>query len=213
MNILNKYLFIQVLENKIKLTKPQIIKHTHRLERKQASIYKPWREEEFLKSRYLLHKHLRHNHREAIIKDKFGRPTLKDEVKASISHKDGHVIIGIIKNNQGVSCGLDLEKLGVHNRVLKKICTQEEYQLHLKNEQHINNTATIVFFLKESIFKAYFNLYNTSISFLDIKIKTLLKNNIQAQLINCKSNQKLLLKYESIYLDSIEYILTTCIIK
>jgi 4'-phosphopantetheinyl transferase EntD len=211
-NILNRYLFIQALENKTKLTKAQITKNTHKLEHKQASTYKPWRQEEFLKSRYLLHKYLKHKHSEAIIKDKFGKPTLHNEVKASISHKDGHVVVGVIKNNQGLACGIDLERLGVSNRVLKKICTQEEYELHSKNLQRISNRATLVFSLKESIFKAYFNLHNRAISFLDIKINSLLKNNAQAHLSTSNDQPTLLLKYKNIHLDSMEYVLTTCII-
>ena len=69
-----------------------------------------------------------------------------------------------------------------------------------------------IFSLKESIFKAYFNLHNRAISFLDIKINSLLKNNAQAHLSTSSDQPTLLLKYKNIHLDSMEYVLTTCII-
>ena len=102
--------------------------------------------EKNISSEYLLKKVLNeYKIKDEIIYNEYGKPYLKNnEVYFNISHSGIYTVLVICSNEVGV----DIEKIAMHEKVIAKVCTDEEKKL-IKNAEDF----TKVWVKKESYVK------------------------------------------------------------
>lgn len=101
-------------------------------------------------------------------------PVWPESIRGSITHSGNFaaVAVGLSKDISGV--GIDLEDLSrrINFNISKHVCVKEELEwLKQFNLEQANRNLRIIFSAKESIFKCFFPLSKTYLSFKDASIK------------------------------------------
>jgi phosphopantetheine--protein transferase-like protein len=97
-----------------------------------------------------------------------------DNFVGSLSHKKNLLILCVEEKNKFNSIGIDIENFVCFNEKVKnKICSSEELSLLAKLnliELQRKKFLSVIFSVKEAVFKAYFPIYEQKIYFKDFEI-------------------------------------------
>jgi len=106
-------------------------------------------------------------------------PVWPDKIVGSITHCKDLVGVAVAKNDKYHSIGLDIERIKKHRYdISRHICTKHEKEWisrhHADNHDLI---VTLIFSIKESIYKACYQYKNIKLGFQDCSIKPDLSTN------------------------------------
>jgi enterobactin synthetase component D len=121
------------------------------------AIQAPRRREEYLRTRWLLHRLL--GTENDFSRSPQGMVNWPPPWLGSISHSQGHVAIALCNDSANIGIGLDLENLDrVRPELSKKICRDEEWKALTNQHQGTAEKLLIarVFAAKEALYKAVY---------------------------------------------------------
>lgn len=153
---------VHLFQTSSKELSPQLKKLTNKEHQTFFSLGSSEKKTEFLASRLFLKKLLPKNKNHSFIRAPHGKGlSWPLGTTGSLSHKNGLIAI-VLSKNADCRVGVDLEFVAVSRKVFERFTEEEEreYLLSLKNPfRNLKELYSLVFSIKESLFKAFSPLY------------------------------------------------------
>ena len=206
---------LHLLKKNVTLSSNKLLSHTNPQEHREAESFSKWRQKEYLRSRFVLHKLLGDSSQQPILKEQAsGRPLFAKGILGSISHKNGHILCAVKSATQNRGIGIDIEKKSVPKAVIKRISSAKEQESLKISCPELGGVAnSVIFSSKESIYKAYSSL-GLTLRLDDIMIIEITENKTVSTVRQNVYPQKHLIKtaFSRIDIDQTEYVVSSCAI-